>query len=122
MCLGGRWAGQARGLENDLEQAQRRLRNSLAGLHPAGLYPGVVGVMGRGVKDSPSCFVLVSFNTSLALRRFSSDLWDVLDARLDPRGMMHRRTLTPSPVSTVVSSTRASPRYGDKSEYLRGTQ
>lgn len=33
--------------------------------HAAGLYPAVVGVTGRGVKDSPSWFVLVSFNTFL---------------------------------------------------------
>lgn len=54
---------------NDLEQAQRPLCFSLVrlALVPAGLYPVVVGAMGRGVNDGPSCSVLVSFNTFLGV-------------------------------------------------------
>lgn len=69
------------------------MRIGPVGLQPAGWSPVVVGVMGRGVKDSPSCFLPLPFNTSPAPRRFGSDRRDVLDARLDRRGMMHRRTL-----------------------------
>lgn len=69
LCVwpGGRWDGQGRRLQNDPEQAPSGVWVSLLRLHPAGLYPVVVGVKGRGAKDSPSWFVLVSFNTFLAV-------------------------------------------------------
>lgn len=64
--------------------------------HSAGLYPAVVGVTRRGVKDSPSWFVLVSFNTFLDEARLGlvgCDGFKIRSERVDGIGRNYRRRL-----------------------------
>lgn len=69
--FGGRWEGQARRLENVLE---RRLRNSLVRLAPAGLYPVIVGFGCKIRSERDEANVVACFHRRVFHESFSS-IW-----------------------------------------------